>query len=111
MAGLRLRGFRLDAFFRRIVGCRVSRVSRSLRSNLALDTLEQAPSECQDEVTDALVDHSDRGLQYLSIRYTQRLAEAEMEPSVGSGGDSYDNALAESVIGLYKTEVSRRREP
>jgi transposase InsO family protein len=60
---------------------------------------------------DGLVHHSDRGMQYVSIRYTERLAEAGIEPSVGSVGDSYDNALAESVIGLYKTEVIRRREP
>lgn len=100
--------FVIDAFSRRIVGWRVS---SSLRSDLALDALEQALCERQDEATDALVHHSDRGVQYLSIRYTERLAEAGIEPSVGSRGDSYDNALAESVIGLYKTEVIRRRGP
>jgi transposase InsO family protein len=100
--------FVIDAYARRIVGWRVS---SSLRSDLALDALEQAISERQDESADALVHHSDRGVQYLSIRYTERLAEAGIEPSVGSKGDSYDNALAESVIGLYKTEVIRRSGP
>jgi putative transposase len=92
--------FVVDAFSRRIVGWRAS---ASLRSDLALDALEQA---LYDRETDgALVHHSDRGVQYLSIRYTERLSEAGIEPSVGSRGDSYDNALAETVIGLYKTEV------
>ena len=98
--------FVIDVFARSIVGWRVS---RSLRSDLALDALEQAlharaPAE-------ALVHHSDRGVQYLSIRYTERLAEAGIERSVGSIGDSYDNALAETVIGLFKTEVIERRGP
>jgi putative transposase len=98
--------FVIDAFARRIVGWRAS---SSLRSDLALDALEQA---LYDRDTDGrLVHHSDRGTQYLSIRYTERLAEAGIEPSVGSRGDSYDNALAESVIGLFKTEVIRRRGP
>ena len=100
--------FVIDVFARRIVGWRVS---SSLRSDLALDALEQAICERQDETTDALVHHSDRGVQYLSIRYTERLAEAGIEPSVGSRGDSYDNALAETVIGLFKTEVIRKRGP
>jgi transposase InsO family protein len=100
--------FVIDAFARRIVGWRVS---SSLRSDLALDALEQAICERHDEHTDGLVHHSDRGVQYLSIRYTERLAEAAIEPSVGSRGDSYDNALAESIIGLFKTEVIRRRGP
>jgi putative transposase len=100
--------FVIDVFSRRIVGWRVS---SSLRSDLALDALEQAISERQDDAAEALVHHSDRGVQYLSIRYTERLAEAGIEPSVGSRGDSYDNALAESVIGLFKTEVIRRRGP
>lgn len=100
--------FVIDVFSRRIVGWRVS---NSLRSDLALDALEQAISERQDDAADALVHHSDRGVLYLSIRYTERLAEAGIEPSVGSKGDSYDNALAESVIGLFKTEVIRRRGP
>lgn len=76
---------------------------------LVLDALEQALYARPD--TDRLIHHSDRGSQYLSIRYTERLAEAGIEPSVGSVGDSYDNALAESVIGLYKTEVIRRGGP
>jgi putative transposase len=98
--------FVIDAFARRIVGWRAS---RSLRTDLALDALEQALYARPD--IDDLVHHSDRGVQYLSIRYTERLAEAGIEPSVGSVGDSYDNALAESVIGLFKTEVIYRRGP
>lgn len=98
--------FVIDAYARRIVGWRAS---RSLRSDLALDALEQALWARPD--TQDLVHHSDRGVQYLSIRYTERLAEAGIEPSVGSRGDSYDNALAESVIGLFKTEVIRKRGP
>jgi transposase InsO family protein len=100
--------FVIDVFARRIVGWRVS---TSLRTDLALDALEQAISEREDDQADRLVHHSDRGGQYLSIRYTERLAEAGIEPSVGSKGDSYDNALAESVIGLYKTEIIRRQGP
>jgi len=100
--------FVIYAFARRIVGWRAS---SSLRSDLALDALEQAIYERGEETTDRLVHHSDRGVQYLAIRYTERLAEAGIEPSVGSRGDSYDNALAESVIGLFKTEVIRRRGP
>ncbi len=98
--------FIIDAFARRIVGWRAS---SSLRTDIALDALEQALYErgC----TDGLVHHSDRGVQYLSIRYTERLKEAGIEPSVGSVGDSYDNALAETVIGLYKTEVIVRGGP
>ncbi len=98
--------FVIDVFSRMIVGWRVS---RSLRSDLALDALEQALWERPG--TDNLVHHSDRGVQYVSIRYTERLAEAGIEPSVGSVGDSYDNALAETIIGLYKTEVIRRLGP
>jgi transposase InsO family protein len=98
--------FVIDVFSRAIVGWRVS---SSLRSDLALDALEQALHARR--VTDGLVHHSDRGVQYLSIRYTERLAEAGIERSVGSVGDSYDNALAESVIGLFKTEVIRKRGP
>jgi len=100
--------FVIDAFSRRIVGWRVS---NSLKSDLALDALEQAIWEREKADRDRLVHHSDRGVQYLSIRYTERLAEAGIEPSVGSKGDSYDNALAESVIGLFKTEVIRQRGP
>ncbi len=100
--------FVIDVFARRIVGWRVS---SSLRTGLALDALEQALYDRPDFDADRLVHHSDRGVQYLSIRYTERLSEAGIEPSVGSKGDSYDNALAESVIGLYKTEVIRQRGP
>jgi transposase InsO family protein len=98
--------FVIDVFARTIVGWRAS---RSLRTDLVLDALEQALYARSD--IDCLVHHSDRGSQYLSIRYTERLAEAGIDPSVGSVGDSYDNALAETVIGLYKTEVIRRRGP
>ena len=98
--------FVLDAFSRRIVGWRVS---NSLRSDLALDALEQALHARPN--LDQLIHHSDRGVQYLSIRYTERLAEAGIEPSVGSVGDSYDNALAETIIGLFKTEVIGRNGP
>jgi putative transposase len=98
--------FVIDVFSRAIVGWRVS---SSLRSDIALDALEQALHARPG--TNGLVHHSDRGVQYLSIRYTERLAEAGIEGSVGSVGDSYDNALAETVIGLFKTEVIYRRGP
>ena len=98
--------FITDVYSRMIVGWRAS---SSLRSDLALDALEQALHARP--TSDRLVHHSDHGVQYLSIRYTERLAEAGIEPSVGSVGDSYDNALAETVIGLYKAEVIRRRRP
>jgi putative transposase len=98
--------FVIDVFSRAIVGWRVS---SSLRSDLALDALEQALHARPG--ANGLVHHSDRGVQYLSIRYTERLAEAGIERSVGSVGDSYDNALAESVIGLFKTEVIRQGGP
>jgi transposase InsO family protein len=98
--------FVIDVYARMIVGWRVS---RSLRTDLALDALEQAIWARPQ--TEDLIHHSDRGGQYLSIKYTERLSEAGIEPSVGSVGDSYDNALAESVIGLYKTEVIRKRGP
>jgi transposase InsO family protein len=98
--------FVVDVFSRRIVGWRVS---NSLRSDLALDALEQALHARPD--TDGLVHHSDRGVQYVSIRYSERLAEAGIEPSVGSVGDSYDNALAETINGLFKTEVIRTKGP
>jgi putative transposase len=98
--------FVVDVFSRAIVGWRVS---SSLRSDLALDALEQALWARQPG--EGLVHHSDRGTQYLSIRYTERLAEAGIEASVGSRGDSYDNALAESVNALFKTEVIYRRGP
>jgi transposase InsO family protein len=100
--------FVVDVFSRRIVGWRVS---TSLRSDLALDALEQALYDRRRAEAVPLVHHSDRGVQYLSIRYTERLAEAGIESSVGSTGDSYDNALAESVIGLFKTEEIYRRGP
>ncbi len=96
----------IDVFARRIVGWRVW---NSLRTDLVLDALEQALYSRTG--TESLVHHSDRGSQYLSIRYTERLAEAGIESSVGSVGDSYDNALAESIIGLYKTEVIWPRGP
>jgi len=98
--------FVIDAFSRKVVGWRVS---RSLRSDLALDALDQALYARGD--VKHLVHHSDRGVQYLSIQYTERLAEAGIEPSVGSVGDSYDNALAETIIGLYKTEVIHHSGP
>ena len=97
----------IDAFSRFLVGWQAS---RSLRTDLALDALEMALWRRQGQL-EGLVHHSDRGSQYLSIRYTQRLAEAGAVTSVGSRGDSYDNALAETIIGLYKTELVRRRGP
>ena len=100
--------FVIDVFARRIVGWRAS---ASLRTDLALDALEQAIYERRGSDAGDLVHHSDRGTQYLSIRYTERLADAGIELSVGSRGDAYDNALAESVIGLFKTEVIRRQGP
>jgi len=98
--------FVTDVFSRKIVGWRVS---GSLRSDLALDALEQALHDRKD--VEHLIHHSDRGVQYLSIRYTERLAEAGIEASVGSIGDSYDNALAETINGLYKAEVIRPNGP
>ena len=100
--------FVIDVFARRIVGWRVS---RSAETSFVLDALEQALYERRPFHGKELVHHSDRGSQYVSIRYTERLAAAGIEPSVGSVGDSYDNALAETVIGLFKTEVIRRRGP
>lgn len=105
-AGFVYVAFVIDVFSRWIVGWRVS---RSLRSDLALDALEQALHTRPRR--NELVHHSDRGVQYLSIRYTERLAEAGIERSVGSVGDSYDNALAETINGLFKTEVIRRCGP
>jgi transposase InsO family protein len=100
--------FVIDVFARRIVGWRVS---SSLATDFVLDALEQAIYDRRGARIDGLVHHSDRGTQYLSMRYTDRLADAGIAPSVGSRGDSYDNALAESVIGLFKTEVIRRLGP
>lgn len=105
-AGFAYVAFVTDVFSRSIVGWRVS---HSLRSDLALDALEQAL--CSRRVEQPLVHHSDRGSQYLSIRYTERLSEAGVHASVGAVGSSYDNALAESVNGLFKTELIRRRGP
>ena len=99
--------FVIDAFSRFLVGWQAA---RSLRTDLALDALEMAIWHRQAQL-DGLVHHSDRGSQYLAIRYTERLAEAGAVTSVGSRGDSYDNALAETIIGLYKTELLRRRGP
>jgi putative transposase len=99
--------FVVDAFARRIVGWRVSRTATA---GFVLDALEQA-LHARRPVEGGLVHHSDRGVQYVSITYTERLAEAGIAPSVGSVGDSYDNALAETVIGLFKTEVIRRLGP
>lgn len=100
--------FVIDAFARRIIGWRVS---RSIRADFVLDALEQALHQRQPFAGSGLVHHSDRGSQYVSIRYTERLAEAGIDPSVGSVGDSYDNALAETVIGLFKAELIHRRGP
>jgi len=102
--GMLFVAFVIDVFARRIVGWRVW---NSLKTDLVLDALEQALYARGG----AEVHHSDRGCQYLSIRYTERLADAGIESSVGSRGDSYDNALAETIIGLYKTEVIRPRGP
>jgi transposase InsO family protein len=100
--------FVIDVFARRIVGWRVS---RSMHTDFVLDALEQALYARQPERDDGLVHHSDRGSQYVSIRYSERLAGAGIEPSVGSKGDSYDNALAETINGLYKAELIHRRAP
>ena len=100
--------FIIDVFVRRIVGWRVS---SSARTDFVLDALEQALHERQPSRGDGLIHHSDRGVQYVSIRYTERLAQAGIEPSVGSVGDSYDNALAETINGLYKAEVIQRQGP
>lgn len=98
--------FVIDVFARRIVGWRVS---SSARTDFVLDALEQALYARRPADQGGLIHHSDRGVQYVSIRYTERLAEAGIEPSVGSVGDSYDNALAETINGLYKAEVIHRR--
>jgi len=100
--------FVIDVFARRIVGWRVS---SSMRTDFVLDALEQALYARQPERDSSLIHHSDRGSQYVSIRYSERLAEAGVEPSVGSKGDSYDNALAETINGLYKAEMIHRRAP
>jgi transposase InsO family protein len=100
--------FVIDVYARRIVGWRVS---SGMQTDFVLDALEQALYDRQPEGSESLIHHSDRGAQYVSIRYTERLAEAGIEPSVGSRGDSYDNALAETINGLYKTELIHRRAP
>lgn len=100
--------FVIDVFARRIVGWRVS---SSMRTDFVLDALEQALYERRPGEDGGLIHHSDRGSQYISIRYTERLAEAGIEPSVGSAGDAYDNAMAETINGLYKTEVINKRAP
>jgi putative transposase len=100
--------FVIDAYARRIVGWRVSRTAHA---GFVLDALEQALHERRPVSGGGLVHHSDRGVQYVSIKYTERLADAGIEPSVGSIGDSYDNALAETINGLYKAEVIHRRGP
>ena len=107
-AGFVYVAFIIDAYARRIVGWRASRTAHA---SFVLDALEQALHERRPVHRGGLVHHSDRGSQYVSIRYSERLAEAGIEPSVGSVGDSYDNALAETINGLYKAEVIHRRGP
>lgn len=107
-AGFVYVAFVIDAYARRIVGWRASRTAHA---SFVLDALEQALHDRRPVQGAGLVHHSDRGVQYLSIKYTERLAEAGVEPSVGSVGDSYDNALAETINGLYKAEVIHRRGP
>ena len=100
--------FVIDVFARHIVGWRVS---TTMTTDFVLDALEQALYARQPDPQDTLIHHSDRGSQYVSIRYSERLAEAGIAPSVGSKGDSYDNALAETINGLYKAELIHRRGP
>jgi putative transposase len=107
-AGFVYVAFIIDVFARRIIGWRVSRTAHA---GFVLDALEQALHERRPVRGGGLVHHSDHGVQYLSIKYTERLAAAGVEPSVGSIGDSYDNALAETINGLYKAEVIHRRGP
>jgi len=98
--------FVIDVFARRIVGWKVSGAART---DFVLDALEQALYARRPFEQGPLIHHSDRGVQYISIRYTERLQEAGIEPSVSSVGDAYDNALAETINGLYKAEVIHRR--
>ena len=107
-AGFVYVAFVIDTYARRIVGWRVSRTAHT---SFVLDALDQALHERRPIHRAGLVHHSDRGSQYVSIKYTERLAEAGIEPSVGSVGDSYDNALAETINGLYKAELIHRRGP
>ena len=100
--------FVIDTYARRIVGWRASRTAHA---SFVLDALEQALHDRRPMRGGGLVEHSDRGSRYVSIKYTERLAKAGIEPSVGSVGDSYDNALAETINGLYKAEVIHRRGP
>ena len=107
-AGFVYVAFVIDAYARRVVGWRASRTAHA---SFVLDALEQALHERRPRHGGGLVHHSDRGSQYVSIKYTERLAQAGIEPSVGSVGDSYDNALAETINGLYKAELIHRRGP
>ncbi len=107
-AGFVYVAFVIDAFARRIVGWRVS---ASVRTDVVRAALEQALWDRRGAGFAGLVHHSDRGTQYLSMRYTDRLVDAGIAPPVGSTGEAYDNALAETVIGLFKTEVIHRRGP
>ena len=107
-AGFVYVAFVTDTYARRIVGWRTSRTAHA---SFVLDALEQALHDRRPVHRGGLVHHSDRGSQYVSIKYTERLSEAGIEPSVGSVGDSYDNALAETINGLYKAEVIHRRGP
>jgi len=107
-AGFVYVAFVIDVYARYIVGWRVSRTAHA---DFVLDALEQAIFDRKPAHRGGLIHHSDRGSQYVSIKYTERLAEAGIEPSVGSVGDSYDNALAETINGLYKAEVIHRRGP
>ncbi|MCB1098633.1 MAG: IS3 family transposase [Verrucomicrobiae bacterium] len=107
-AGFVYVAFVIDVYARYIVGWRVSRTAHA---SFVLDALEQALHDRRPVHCGGLIHHSDRGSQYVSIKYTERLAEAGIEPSVGSVGDSYDNALAETINGLYKAEVIHRRGP
>jgi putative transposase len=105
-AGFVYVAFVIDVFARRVIGWRVA---RSMQTDLVLDALEQAL--WSRSKIDGVIHHSDRGSQYLSIRYSERMIDAGVKPSVGTTGDSYDNALAETIIGLYKTEVIHHRGP
>jgi putative transposase len=105
-AGFVYVAFVIDVFARRVIGWRVA---RSMQTDLVLDALEQAL--WSRSKIDGVIHHSDRGSQYLSIRYSERMIDAGVQPSVGTTGDSYDNALAETIIGLYKTEVIHHRGP
>ena len=107
-AGMVYAAFVIDVYARYIVGWRVSRTGHA---GFVLDALEQAIHDRKPVSKGGLIHHADRGSQYLSIKYTERLADAGIEPSAGSAGDSYDNALAETINGLYKAEVIHRRGP